>query len=180
MKKFWQKSLIVVVLSVLALSAVLLCSCNEYDNKNITLYNDIGKYMNASFLEQNRTYGVRYSIDVYDDETDSWMTSSMTVKDAPSTRDFIVDTEEQFIHIFAERPIDINFESEMLIIHMFTDTNNRPVKLKEIIFENNKMEVYFIVQRRIDGLNDTTEPGQKCFAIKMKKTELTTVTFIRK
>ena len=169
---FFGKLLCLALILVFALG--IICACNKNDN----FYNDVDDFMKKDFLEQNRTYDVAYEIDVYDSDIDEWVKKAQYDKTSPETRDIIVDSEEKFSEIFNEFPTNINFETEMLVVHMFTVTNGRPALLNKTVLKNGNLKVYFKIKPGRPGVNDTTMPGQKAIAVKIKKTELNSIEFI--
>lgn len=157
----------------------VLCACNENKVWDGELYNDISTHMKEDFLENNKTYGVYYSVKEFDSETNSWEDKIQIEKDAPATRSFIVDNPSVFSDIFEDFETDINFETDMLIVHLFTDTNMRPVVVQNVEVKNKKLSVKYFVQPGNSEVNDSTAPGLKCFAIKIKKTQIDDIEFIK-
>ncbi|MDE5600875.1 MAG: hypothetical protein K2J16_00050 [Clostridia bacterium] len=160
---------------VLVLGLSIFCACNKDDN----FYNDVHRLMKEDFLKQNRTYGVAYDVDAYDSVIDEWVKKTQYDKTSPKTRDIIVDSEDKFSEVFNEFPVTINFEKEMLVIHMFTVINGRPALLNKTVLKNGNLKVYFKIKPARPGYNDTTMPGQKAIAVKIKKTELNSIEFIK-
>ena len=177
MKTVLKRSLIVAVIAVLALSTVFLCACNKY---NSTFLYDVDDYMNEEFLVQNRTLGAAYFTEEYVEELDEYMSKAHYVTDAPKTRDIIVDSEEKFSEIFSDFPIEINFEKEMLVLHMYTDIYPRPVYMQSISLKDGNLKVVFRMKPNAPGYNDATMPGQCCVAVKMDKKDIQSVEFIKK
>ena len=162
---------------ILIMGLGIFCACNKDDDN---FYNDVHTFMNKDFLEQNRTYGVYYDIDVYDYSTNSWIKQTQRDPTSPKTRDIIVDSEEKFAEVFNSFHSNIDFENEMLVVHMFTVINCRPAILNKIVLENGNLQVYFRIQDARPNVNDTTMPGQKAIAVKIKKIELNSIEFIQK
>lgn len=160
---------------VLVLGLSIFCACNKDDN----FYNDVHRLMKKDFLAQNITLGVYYDVDVYDSVIDEWVKKPQRDTTSPETRDIIVDSEEKFSEIFNEFPVNINFEKEILVIHMFTVINGRPALLNKTVLKNGNLKVYFKIKPARPGVKDTSAPGTKAIAVKIKKTELNSIEFIQ-
>lgn len=160
-----------------------LCACNEQavgKEYGATLINDIRQFMREDFLEENRTYGVHYVARAYDEETGTWTEDVAKITEGPRTREFIVNNEEEYLKIFNDlSSIDINFEKQMLVVHMFTTTNPNPLVLTDFKVSNSELFVTFKAKPSKIGVKNATEPGQACMAIIMDKVDITSASFER-
>lgn len=175
------KSFICIIVLALVLCSCTLCACNEENvgkKYGATLINDIRQFMREDFLEENRTYGVYYENPNYNEETDIWSEEWMQQKDAPSTREFVITNEEEYLRIFKDTSsIGVNLETQMLVVHMFTKINSRPLILTGMKIENNELFVKFKDRPAKPWIKDSTMPGQGCFAILMNKYDITSASF---
>lgn len=183
MKKAVKTPICVILTLVLCICG--LCACNEQDvgkEYGATLINDVYKFMRENFLEENRTYGVFYKVNSYDEETDTWTEKMVQDTEGPKTREFIITNEEEYLRMFKDlSSIDINFETQMLVVHMFSKGFSRPLKMVEIKIDGNVLLVKYrkdpednIIRGHID---DGCMPGQGCVAIVMNKYDITSARF---
>lgn len=159
-----------------------LCACNEDDvgkEYGATLINDVDKFMREDFLEENRTSGVFYEVPTYDEETDTWKEEMVQEKEGPKTREFIITNEEEYLRLFKDTSsIAVNFETQMLVVHMFTKADVSPVKLTWIKVDHTKLFVTFKYNPRSPDILDSCMPGQGGIAVIMNKYDIDSTKFV--
>ena len=171
MKKFWQKSIIVAAISVLALSAIFLCGCHNTEiNYNDTLYDLVLDYLNDEYLSAHSTHGI-YHIAYLENDT------------RPDEYIELIDNEEDFILAFNSFPDEIDFDKEMLILYFFsgdiivnTSTGERifSYSIANLTYAENKIEIFFAKKQLVEG--PTGSPlSQECLVVKLKKTNIKTI-----
>ena len=146
------------------------CSNLRYGAK---LYNNVGDWIDESFLNENRVkayypndnyvYGENYSL-IYEET-------------APSSRVFIITDEDEYNRIFTNSPLDIDFESKIIILYIFPKSNARDYKLKKIELKDKILTVEMRLEWKWKDAKDGCMPGPECVAIKMNKAEIDEVKF---
>ncbi len=87
---------------------------------------------------------------------------------SPSSRSFIITDELEYNRFFSKSELDIDFEKEILIFHIFSDVNPyRNYNLKGI--DVNDKVLFVKIELEHKSVDDATMPYQRCIAIKMKK-----------
>ena len=114
----------ILVLGVaIIMSLGLFAGCENKIPYNAVLYSNANGWMNEAFLKENITRGCVY-------RNEEGEVVSVTGEAYPKTNTFIIQTKEEFEKVFAEFPPKIDFEKEMLILHMFTAmTGNQPYNI---------------------------------------------------
>ena len=146
------------------------CSNLRYGAK---LYNNVDDWIDESFLNENRVkayypndnyvYGENYRL-IYEET-------------APSSRVFIITDEDEYNRIFTNSPLDIDFESKIIILYIFPKSNTRDYKLKKIELKDKTLTVEIRLEWKWKDVNDGCMPGPECVAIKMNKAEINEVKF---
>jgi hypothetical protein len=153
----------IVGLGVLFIMIFSLGGCgNKYE---AVLYDDAGEWLNMEFRSANLTYGTVY---FEGEELDSEESLSY-----PESRIHIIKTQEEFEDIFLEFSSEINFEKEMLLIYVFTDTFSNKYKIKNTTFNDGVLKIACGI-RFIPTWGNSRAPAQRFFAIKMKTLDITT------
>lgn len=140
MKK--KTAIILGVLGTVALLAVIFCCWkNRYGAK---LYNgNVNTYgaVREEFIDQNRVYGAYYFNSECLEDSDESTEKDIQDKESPKTRTFLIKDEETFKEIFYEDALDVNFEEEMLVLHIFRVNHVRDYSLKNITVKGKQVEI---------------------------------------
>ncbi len=148
------------------------CDLNRY---GATLYSHAHNWVDDNFLYENQVKGSAYLNKDYVEGTSDYNEKYLYAESAPETRNFIITDKERFDEIFTNCPLSVDFDKEMIILHIFTNTNSRKHYLKSIDLNDGVLTVKTEESFQIG--NDTTMPGAVCFVIKMKKIDITDVIF---
>ena len=147
------------------------------DKYNAVLYDNVNEWMNKEFLKENKTYGACYLNENYNENEDDWNEQILIDKTSPQSRAFVTKEKEEFDKIFSSFPIEVNFEKEIILIYIFTTVYlSRPYKLNSINVQNQVVIIEYEMEKA-NGTTDTSMPGQRCFAVKMNKLEITAAEF---
>ena len=90
------------------------------------LYNHVNDWIDESFLKENRVKAYYPNDNYVYGENDRLIYEET----APSSRVFIITDEDEYNGIFTASPLDVDFETEMVILHIFSNTSPRDYKLK--------------------------------------------------
>ncbi len=172
-------------LLLLAIVVFAGCSVQRYDAEINSYCKD---WLDPTFLENNKLSGVSYTNPEYDEEEalkdDNYAVPKyLADPDAPTSRTFIITDEETFNSMYVEGALEVDFEKEMVILYMFPDTkpSSRIYKIDKIKVEGDILNIYF--KEKFDlkklGLGDSVMRYQRCMTVKMEKTEVSTVNFIK-
>lgn len=158
---------------------IFLCSmfvfagCGIKYNARLTYkrYDDLKGYINDSFLEDNRIYGANYLTG----ETEYGYDYIQLDETYPSTRTFIIKSQEEFDRIFTSKPQDlsVDFESQMLIIHTDSTIYSRPIKLKAVNIDGGVLTVKMKMNNAKAGVGGASMPCQIYLFIAMDKADIT-------
>lgn len=150
----------------------LLVACNEAKKYHAEFYGDVEESMNEDFLKENRVGKAYYPNEYYiEGVNERYVYDEIS----PLTRTFIVNDEEEFVKMFDSFPTEIDFEKQMLIVHMFRVINGRPYHMKKLQVEGGILRVE--IKEENCNSDDTTMPGRKCVAIVMDKAEIASAEF---
>lgn len=175
MKKF---KILVIGLVVFMLSSFL-TGCYDQDFKdtlyNSILYNGVEEWIDDDFLRENRVYAY-YRNENYIEGVSDPDEKYILEETLPSSLVFIITEENEYNKIFTKSELDIDFESENVILYIFTDTNpSRKYNLKGIDVNDKVLYVQIGLERK--NVNDATMPYQRCILIKMNKVEINEANF---
>ena len=149
------------------------CSNLRYGAK---LYNNVDDWIDESFLNENRVKAY-YPNDNYvhgeSDPRDKYIYD----ESSPSSRVFIITDEDEYNGIFTDSPLDVDFETEMVILYIFSNTSPRDYKLKRIELKDKTLTVEMRLEWKWKDVDDTVMPYQRCVAIEMNKAEINEVKF---
>lgn len=156
------------ILSVIMLLCAL-TSCSVFDiaiKYNARLYSDATQWVNEDFLKENMVYGAYYRNE-----------SGQLCQDdsSPKSRAFVIEDDEQYDTFFKQNSFDVNFEKEVVVLYIFSDTNNRNYILKGLELNDKELTVQVQLQKSL--VDDTIMPYQRCLVLKMNKVEIEAVKF---
>lgn len=170
MKK--KRAIIVSILGAVVLLAVIFfCWKNRYGAK---LYNgDVNTYhgVREEFIDQNRVYGAYYFNSECLEDSDESTEISYRDNEAPETRTFLIKDEETFKEIFYEDALDVNFEEEMLVLHIFCVHHVRDYYLKNVTVKGDTLKIEIGVQIGFIA-NAAIRGSWKYVVVKMKKLDI--------
>ncbi|MBE5731279.1 MAG: hypothetical protein E7350_04960 [Clostridiales bacterium] len=98
---------------------------------------------------------------------------------SPKTRTVIITDEEAFNEIFKEGDLDVDYNKQMVILHIFA--SGEPTfryKITKVKLDKKQvLKIYYKLKFNF-GKAGGAMPGQKCFLVKMKKTDVTAVELV--
>ncbi|MDR1094606.1 MAG: hypothetical protein LBL66_10725 [Clostridiales bacterium] len=159
----------IVGLGVLLMMIFSLVGCgNKY---NAVMYDNAKEWMSEEFLRENLTRGAFYE-DVFLDDNSY-----------PKNITHIIKSKEEFDAIFAEFPSEVDFESSIVFIYIFTcNSMGSSYKIsKNRLGKNKDLKIYFkrIKPKKLGAYGGgMTSPGQRCFVVTMNKLDVITVEFV--
>lgn len=158
------RSVALILLLTISLTALYSCASNKY---NAVLYDDrfgqTRKWMDEDFLVKNRVFGY------YQDESGEYV----KFDDRKEPIFHILTDEASYNEVFTSCPLDIDFNTQMVIIYIFSAINNRNYYLKSIACEGSVLHAE--IREYNSTKYDTSAPSQRCFVIVMDKAEITEV-----
>ena len=137
---------------------------------NAVLFDNAGKWINLDFQRENVTRGFGSGLYlngefIYTDES------------YPKERIFIISDQAEFDTIFNEFPSGVNFENEMILLYVITSINVRPVFIKRIKLENERLHIRLKEVPPPKLQPDATRPQMRWFIVKIDKLYIDTVDF---
>ena len=152
----------------------------------------------AMFLFFNLLVGCsssKYNAELYDTATD-WINEEFASgnivrrlgdsedKDPhPKTLTFIVENQEEYDQIFNDNAdqLDIDFDTQMLVVYTFSTVYHRDNKITSMDIDNGVLTIIYKMDsnRSVIGLNraDASLPYQRWFVVKLDKQEINSVVF---
>lgn len=162
-----------VVIFIMIFSLLTCCSNNKF---NAALYNNVSECINETFLKNNRVKAYYLNENYIEDQNnpnDKYIYDTTSL----SLRTFII-YDEEYNRIFSFSQLNIDFEMEMVILHIFSNVNpTKNYKLQKIEVIDERL----IVKLKLEGKNNdsATMPYQRCIAVKLDKVEINEVKFER-
>ena len=148
------------------------CSVNKY---NAVLYSQANEWIDESFLKNNRVKAYYLNKNYEEgksDPNDKYIYDSTL----PSSRIFIITEKNEYNEIFTNTQLSVNFKTEMIILYIFSDVNpSREYKLKKISSDGGILTIETKLEH--SDSDDATLPYQRCFVIKMNKSNIDEVIF---
>ena len=95
---------------------------------------------------------------------------------------FIITDESVFNAVFIDSPFKVNFDKEMVIVYIYTtgEPSSRDYYLKKIEADRDTVNIYFKSDKKPwDNRKDSVRPWERCMVVKMKKMDISTVTFTK-
>lgn len=172
-------TVLVLIAATLLTTVFLTYSPLRYRSK---LYSYCNDWIEPAFFENNRL-DVSYKNPDYNEEEPAGPDNPRYLaipEGLPEERTFIITDEEAFNEIFAESPLEVNFDKEMIVLYMFIDgvPSIQNYSIKKIEVEGDTATVYFKSDKKPwDDRDDAVKPWHRCMVVKMKKMDISTVTF---
>ena len=176
MKK--RKILAIGLLLVMLLQCII--GCSDAARFKATLYSNAEEWMDKAFLNENPVKGAFYRNPEYTEEKRyEGVSEWIRVEGSPSSRTFIITTQEEFASYFPSAELEIDFEKEMVILHIFTDCvlGNRGFDIEEMELVDGVLTVRVKRESNHSGILDSVQAYPRCFLLKMKKAEIAKVVF---
>ena len=127
-------------------------------------------WLDSDFSQNNKVYGAYYR-----DDEDAYESEKDTI--SPRSRTFIIKDQEAYNEIFLEGAIDIDFETEMIVLYTQSVSDTDPFEIGDIsIDENGVLNIQLI--ELCAHIPNTHLPGQEYYAIKMQKQDISEANFI--
>ncbi|MBE7088229.1 MAG: hypothetical protein E7370_01710 [Clostridiales bacterium] len=148
---------------------------NSLSNKyNAILYSKANDLIMPTFLKENKVCGAYYLNPNYDENPD-YEEQYIQDNQAPKSRTIIID-EDNINSIFKEDSLTVDFEREICILYIFSDVSPREYNLIEADVVNSVLTVKVKLEQKEE--NDASMPYQRCFVLKMNKTEFESIKFL--
>ncbi len=166
--KFISSIMVILMVSI----SISGCDSIKY---NAVLYNRADKWVSAKFLFDNKIRNAYYSESDYGE----WMIPEQPGQEhddnAPDSKTFIINTEDEFNKIFANCPVPIDFEKEMIILHIYLSDCGESLKLRSVDLSDKVLTVF--VEREFVGITQLMQPVAFALILKMDKTEINEAVF---
>lgn len=151
------------------------CSSIKY---NAVMYSASEDLILSSFLEDNKVKGAYYKNPDFNENIDDSNDEYYYDETSPVYRTFIVNSQDTYNEIFADKTLTVDFDKEILYLHIFADTYpSRNYVIDNILIEEEQINIYYKLDK--NNKNDATAPYQRCLVVVMKKTDTSTVEFIK-
>ena len=151
------------------------CSSVKY---NAVMYSTSEDWILTSFLEDNKVKGAYYKNPDYDESTNASNDEYYYDETSPEYRTFIIDSQDTYNTIFGDNPLTVNFDKDIVYLHIFADTYpSRNYVIDNILIEEKQVNIYYKLEK--NNKNDATAPYQRCLIVVMEKTDTSKVEFIK-
>jgi len=147
---------------------------------NAVIYSHAEDMLLEEFLDENKIGGAFYENPDYVESFDYMGDRYIQYNDLPRNRTFIVKDKETFSEIFKKDAIEVDFESEMLLIYTFPDSSfSRECYISGINMNKKMLTVKYKKESVPLGFGSSHAPAQRWFVIKMDKLDIEDVKFIK-
>lgn len=170
MKK--KTAIILGILGVATLTVVgILCWKNRYGAKLYSEEELVKGWIKTEFWDKNKVYGAYYLNPECFEDSDEYIEEYYQDKESPQTRTFLIKDEDACNEIFSEDALDVNFEKEMVVVHIFSDWGTtKPYVLKDVSVDGDIVEISMKKKSSLKPSGIRTY--QRCVVIKMKKLDV--------
>ena len=123
---------------------------------------------------------LRYQVKLYDYCND-WIEPTFFMTDL-ADEPFIITDAGVFNAVFINSTFKVNFNKEMVIVYIYTTSasSSRSYTIKKIEIDNSTATVYFKSDKKPwDNRKGSVRPWERCMVVKMKKLDVSTVTFTK-
>ncbi len=172
---------IILILLVLVISVVSISSCGSNDyyvhKYGATLHCYVDEWIKDDFLFENKVKNAAYPDPDYIEGVS--VHTHISDPDAPKTRTFFIYDKAEFDRIFDNCPLTVDFEKEMLVLNIDSDTKpQNDYRLNEMKIENRVLTLKASPMPNVlFFLNASTAPYARCFVLRMDKTDITEAVF---
>ena len=156
----------------------LLTSCSTI-RYNAVMYSKSKNWIDESFLENNKVRGAfyknpDYTENIYDDTVEKYYRDETSPRD----RTFIIDNQDTYDTIFKANTLSVDFDKEVIYLYIFADMYSaRKYFISNISLEDEQVNIYYKLEK--ETTTDGSAPGQRCLIVVMKKTNTSSVKFIK-
>ncbi|MBR2970177.1 MAG: hypothetical protein IKC48_00025 [Clostridia bacterium] len=173
-KKFIVPTVAAIMMVVIAIMGV-----NIYKGHipfNYKLYVNARDFLREYYLEENTVRGAYYQNPDYTGGEGQY--KFYQDKTSPKTITTIITDEESFNQIFKENYLDISFDKEMVILHVFASSDPaNEYKITKMTLDNEDV-LRIDYKLKLTDKKGGAMPGAICFLVKMKKTDVKAVEFV--
>lgn len=167
---------LILIATTLLVTVLLIYSPLRYRAKMYSYCND---WISPAFLEANKVKGANYNNPAYD-ETQAWTEENPKYyrdQTAPSTRTYVITDEDTFHSIYGEGTLEVDFEKEMVLLHLFSSGYpRREYRMKKLELKGDALNIHYKMESN-GNRKDYSLPKVKCLTVKMKKLDVSTVAF---
>lgn len=149
------------------------CGNGNIKKYNVQFFSNATEWISNDFLLENKVKGAYYMTGLDEYELEIWETDQT----APSTRTYIITEEAEFKTIFTNYTDEINFENEMVLLHLLKNSGYT-FNLKKINIKENTVDIYYACKKT--GAYGSSMPTASCLMIRMDKLDIETAEFIKK
>ncbi len=154
---------------LLVITALYCVACGESDVQpfgTLAFYDNAVEWVKEDFRNENLLRGVSY----IDDNSENKL---------PQTRTFIVREQDRFEEIFVDsiEELNIDFNSEMILVYTFTSIYIAPAKIDISIDDSITITYQFQLKA---GTGSATNPFQRWFVVVIDKEDYSSVIFEEK
>ena len=149
------------------------------------MYGHCNDWIYPDFLEENKISGAFYPDPEYDEKNPDNPDNPdhpykyYQEKSDIKTRTFVINDKETFEQIFLPNTLSVDFENETAILYIFSEVHGYlDCYISEVSVEGEKATIYF--KYEFSEGNGATMPYARCLVVTMKKTNISTVEFIKK
>ncbi|MBP5428403.1 MAG: hypothetical protein J6Z04_03855 [Clostridia bacterium] len=93
----------------------------------------------------------------------------------PSSRTILIDNQEDFDAAFADCPVEVDFDDEMIVVYTTTSVNRRETKVKGTKIDDGVLSVELYNRRPKNRGGDTCLPYQRYVIVKLDRRDVTEV-----
>ena len=93
----------------------------------------------------------------------------------PSSRTILIDNQEDFDATFTDCPVEVDFNSEMIVVYTMTSLNRRETKVKKTKIDDGVLSVELYNKHPEKRGGDTCIPYQRYVIVKLDKLDVTEV-----
>ena len=140
------------------------------------LYSHAEEWIKADYLTENRVQAY-YPNAAY--ETDPTQDAYLMAENAPKTRTLLFTDKASFEAVFSSYPVPVNFAEQMVLLHIFPNIYpQRDYFLSSLTLQDGKLTVRYRVEEK-HGVGDAAMPVAGCLFVRMQKTDVQAVEFIK-
>lgn len=158
----------ILVLGVIMSIVLSLAACKDAPLYNAKFYDDAGKWIHQEFLIENLTRGAYFEGQNTDDDS------------YPKSVTRLIKSKGEFDAIFAEFPMEIDFDKSMICLYIFTCNYVRPYEISKITIDNQMLKIAVESIKPKGTTGDAVRSWQRCLVVKMDRLEIDTLEFTEK
>ena len=172
-----KRKLIIALLSLFIILGTLTgCSYTQIKYR-AKMYCQVQDWILPSFLDEHKVCGVSYENPDYVEGVDDYTKKYYYDQVSPNFWTFIIEDQETFNQIFKENTLEVDFDTEMVFLHIFSGSSNEYI-IDKVGVEAQKACVYYKSKLRFTLGAGASAPSRSCLIVKMSKMDITNVDFI--